>query len=96
MQIHIVIHPAPVRSSDVLRRLWRVSRQMACRLLGHRNAVAVGSGTVALRCDRCGWRSPGWMLDSRRAGSSHSDTPADAPTAARAAGHLRMVKSPTR
>ena len=74
MQIHIVIRRSPVRSNDVLRRLWRVSRQMACRVLGHRNEVAVGSGTVALKCDRCGWRSPGWMLDKRPAASSHGDT----------------------
>jgi len=74
MQIHIVIHRSPVRSNDVLRRLWRVSRQMACRVLGHRNEVAVGSGTLALKCDRCGWRSPGWMLDKRPAASSHGDT----------------------
>jgi hypothetical protein len=69
---------------------------MACRILGHRNEIEVGSRTLALKCDRCGWRSPGWMLDSRPAASHHTDTTTDAPRAARSAAHLRMVKSPTR
>ena len=96
MQIHIVIRRSPVRSTNILHGVWRICRQLACRVLGHRNEIAVGSGTLALKCDRCGWRSSGWMLDSRSAASGNHDRAADAPRAARPAGHMRMVKSPTR
>jgi hypothetical protein len=69
MKIRIVVRCAPVKSNDVLGRLWKLSRQAQCRLLGHRDAIELGSGKLALKCGRCGRKSPGWTIDERRPSS---------------------------
>ena len=86
MLIRIVIQRSPVRSNNVLPGVWKVCRQLGCQLLGHRSEIEIGSGTLALKCDRCGWKSPGWDLDSHP--THHSPHTAGA--------HLGMIKSPSR
>ena len=46
----------------VLHRFWSFCRQFSCSLVGHRQDLKLGSATLALTCDRCGWTSPGWNV----------------------------------
>jgi hypothetical protein len=65
MKIRVIIHCAPVKSNDVLGKVWKLSRQAQCRIRGHRDQIELGSGKLALRCVRCGRKSPGWTIDER-------------------------------
>jgi hypothetical protein len=53
------------------RRTWRFSlvgawrNHVRCALLGHDGEIVAGERLIALRCRRCGWRSPGWDLNPR-------------------------------
>jgi hypothetical protein len=76
MQIRIVLRQA-VKSKEIVCQSWNVCRQIACQLLGHCNEIAVGSGRLALKCDRCGWTSPGWTLDDRRPSLDRGSRAAD-------------------
>ena len=38
----------------ILYRLWNVCRQGSCSLFGHRDDLQLGSGVLALKCERCG------------------------------------------
>jgi hypothetical protein len=46
----------------ILYRLWNVCKQCSCSMFGHRHDLELGSGKLALKCERCGWTSPGWTF----------------------------------
>jgi hypothetical protein len=69
MQIRIVIRR--------VRQSWNVCTRAACQLMGHRNEIEVGSMRLSLKCERCGWTSPGWTLDDRRPSINGSSRPSE-------------------
>ena len=68
MKIRVILHWSVVRPEDVRQSIWNVFKQLPCRFTGHRSAVEVKTGKLALKCARCGWESPGWNIDRRRFG----------------------------
>lgn len=63
MKIRVIIRWSPVRLEDVRQSIWIVFNQLTCRVTGHRTHVEVATGKLALKCARCGWTSPGWVID---------------------------------
>jgi hypothetical protein len=66
MKLRIIIRYSPVKSNDVLARVWTLFLHAHCRVRGHRDEIELGSGKLALKCARCGRRSPGWTIDQRQ------------------------------
>jgi hypothetical protein len=64
MKIRVIIRWSTVRPEDVRRTICSVSKQMLCRVAGHRADIEVKTGKLALKCARCGWESTGWTIDS--------------------------------
>ncbi len=62
MHILTAHHQDPVEPQAIFYRVWNLCRQVSCMLIGHRDELAMGSGKLGLRCDRCGWTSPGWTV----------------------------------
>jgi hypothetical protein len=63
MQIRVIIRLSPVKPTDSVQKIGSVLKQIPCRVGHHREKIEVSKGRLALRCDRCGWESPGWNLD---------------------------------
>jgi hypothetical protein len=63
MKTRVVIRWSPVRLEDVHESVWSVFNHVTCRVTGHRTGVALTTGKLALKCERCGWTSPGWVID---------------------------------
>ncbi|HUP40402.1 MAG TPA: hypothetical protein VM115_09810 [Vicinamibacterales bacterium] len=63
MKIRVVIRWSPVTSEDVRQSTGIVFNQLICRVTGHQTGVEVTTGKLALKCARCGWTSPGWVID---------------------------------
>jgi hypothetical protein len=61
-----IFHDGSLYREGLLHRFWSFSRQLSCSLLGHRHDLKLGSATLALRCERCGWTSPGWDVGHER------------------------------
>jgi hypothetical protein len=76
MQIRIVIHTSPVKPNDRLVRVTKLCRQLPCLVGHHREQIEIGDREMALRCARCGWRSPGWKLGSPAGAAELKKTPA--------------------
>lgn len=36
--------------------------RLVCRVKGHTAMLTFAPGRLALRCDACGWESPGWDI----------------------------------
>ncbi len=61
-----IFHDGILYREGMLHRAWSFGRQFSCALLGHRHDLKLGSATLALRCERCGWTSPGWDVGHER------------------------------
>jgi hypothetical protein len=56
----IIFRDGTLYRDGFLSRFWNVFKHVSCSLVGHRQDLKLGSATLALTCDRCGWTSPGW------------------------------------
>ena len=48
-------------------RLLVHARQIVCGIRGHELVLGLEPHHLSLHCMNCGWRSPGWWIDGRRA-----------------------------
>jgi hypothetical protein len=62
MRIKIVIRCSPIDPFSSLPRIATLARQALCFIGHHRSEIHIREGEMALRCARCGWRSPGWKI----------------------------------
>jgi hypothetical protein len=58
----------------ILYRIWNVCKRCSCSLVGHRHDLELGSKRLALKCERCGWTSPGWTFGPQAAAREESAT----------------------
>jgi hypothetical protein len=61
-----IFHVGTLYRVGMLHRFWNFGKQLSCSLVGHRHDLKLGSATLALRCERCGWTSPGWDVGRER------------------------------
>ena len=65
MKIRVIVRWSVVSPEDVRHAMWKIFKQVPCRVAGHRSTIEVKTGKLALKCARCGWESPGWNIDPR-------------------------------
>ncbi len=56
----IIFQDGILYRDGIFSRSWSLCKHALCSLVGHRQDLKLGSATLALTCDRCGWTSPGW------------------------------------
>ena len=61
-----IFHDGILYPEGWLQRFWNFGRRVSCTLLGHRHDLKLGSATLALKCERCGWTSRGWDVGHER------------------------------
>ena len=65
----IVLHVSsfsPTRAEDWIQSAVVRARQHFCAIRGHDLLLRFGRRRLWLRCDHCGWESPGWTVDTFR------------------------------
>jgi len=66
MQIRVVVRWKRVKVNDSLRTVCNTVGHLPCAFGYHEEELEIGNGKLALRCTRCGWRSPGLSVGGQR------------------------------
>ena len=61
------------------RNAWKVLTEGLCALRGHDLQLAFKPRRLFLRCDACGYETPGWTIDPPHYRRAVSASPAQAP-----------------
>ena len=65
MQIRVVVRWKPVRMNDSFHKMCNAFVHLPCLLGRHEEELEVGNGKLAVKCARCGWKSPGFTVGAR-------------------------------
>ena len=65
----------PSPSSSAKSPLSRRLSQWICGVHGHDTQLQIGSDRLLLRCNHCGYASPGWVVRPPEAGTSQRRAP---------------------
>jgi hypothetical protein len=68
-QVRIVVRWKPLQVSKSVQEVCRSLGHVPCLIGGHDEELCLGIERLAVRCRRCGWRSPGFTVG---AGSAHA------------------------
>ena len=80
--------PSPFSSAKT--PLSRRLSQWICGVHGHDTQLQIGSDRLLLRCNHCGYASPGWVVRPPDTGMPHTNGPASStPSSASATASLQ-------
>lgn len=64
-RVRVTIRWSPVNPIDQFVKITTLCRRLPCLLGQHQGMIEVRGREMALRCEHCGWKSPGWKVGLR-------------------------------
>ena len=64
-RVRVTIRWSPVKPLEQFVKLTTMCRQLPCLLGHHQGQIEFRGREMALRCEHCGWKSPGWKVGLR-------------------------------
>ena len=61
-RVRVTIRWSPVNPIDQFVKITTLCRRLPCLLGQHQGMIEVRGREMALRCEQCGWKSPGWRV----------------------------------
>ena len=68
-QVRVVVRWKPLQVPKSVQEMCRSLGHFPCLIGGHDEELCLGIERLAVRCRRCGWRSPGFTVGT---GSAHA------------------------